>query len=163
MYPKNIREMKSRTVIILIIIIILFIAIQFVRPERNSETVINRNELFAQLTDVPTVVRTSMLSACYNCHSNRTNYPWYASVAPVSWMISNNIKSAKKKVNFSEWHVLSADKQHHNLMEIVEVLEEGSMPPTPYKLMHPPGNLNDVERGVIVEWVKSYSERIKGN
>jgi len=97
------------------------------------------------------------------CHSNRTNYPWYASVAPVSWMISNNIKSAKKKVNFSEWHLLSADKQHHTLEEIAEVLEEGSMPPTPYKLMHPPGNLNDVERGVIVEWVKSYGETIKGN
>lgn len=155
--------MKSRTLITLIIIVVVFIAIQFVRPERNSEQVINRNELFAQLNDVPSVVRISMLNACYNCHSNRTNYPWYASVAPLSWMISNNIKSAKKKVNFSEWHLLSADKQQHTLEEIAEVLEEGSMPPTPYKLMHPPGNLNDVELGDIVEWVKSYSERIKGN
>ena len=25
--------------------------------------------------------------ACFDCHSNKTTWPWYSNVAPISWLI----------------------------------------------------------------------------
>jgi hypothetical protein len=155
--------MRSKHLIILIIIVLVFLSIQFIRPERNMEPFQNRNELFFHHKDAPQLVRISMLNACYNCHSNKTAYPWYASVAPASWLISSNITKAKSELNFSEWHLYGIDKQQKLLDEIAEVLDNKSMPPKPYLWMHRNANLNDPERELIVQWAKKYSETLGSN
>ena len=42
-------------------------------------------------------------AACYDCHSNETKYPWYASIAPVSWLVYHDINEGRDNLNFSTW------------------------------------------------------------
>jgi hypothetical protein len=155
--------MRNKHLIVLIIIVLVFISIQFIRPERNMEVFQNRNELFFHHKDAPQLVRVNLLNACYNCHSNKTAYPWYASVAPASWIIRANITKAKSELNFSEWHLYDSDKQHKLLMEISEVLENNSMPPKPYRWFHRIANLSEVERQEISTWATGYANTLGRN
>lgn len=35
-----------------------------------------------------------VMEACYDCHSNRTDWPWYSYVAPVSWLVTYDVYRA---------------------------------------------------------------------
>ena len=41
--------------------------------------------------------------SCYDCHSNRTVWPWYSKVAPVAWLLSNDVTEGAPRLNFSNW------------------------------------------------------------
>lgn len=86
--------------------------------------------------------RELMVSACYGCHSNQVDWPWYSSVAPISWAITDHVEAGRDKVNYSEFATDPGDAD-----ESVEVLEDGSMPPTFYTRfgLHPEADLSDAE------------------
>jgi mono/diheme cytochrome c family protein len=41
--------------------------------------------------------------ACFDCHSNETAWPAYASIAPVSWLVQHDVDEGRAALNFSEW------------------------------------------------------------
>src|SRR5690242_6290427 len=41
--------------------------------------------------------------ACFDCHSNKTVWPWYSHVAPVSWLVMKDVVDGRHEMNFSEW------------------------------------------------------------
>lgn len=65
--------------------------------------------------------------ACFDCHSNQTRWPWYSSVAPVSWLIQRDVDAGRKKVNFSEW-----DRPQEEAGDSAETVQKGKMPPWYY-------------------------------
>ncbi len=67
----------------------------------------------------------SRRTRCFACHSNLTEWPWYASVAPVSWLTQHDVEDGRAKLNFSEWQ----RPQEANLEEVVDVLRNDEMPP----------------------------------
>ena len=71
--------------------------------------------------------RELMVRACFGCHSNEVEYPAYASVAPISWVVTSHISEGREKVNYSEF-----DSRQRGADETIEVIEEGSMPPGYY-------------------------------
>lgn len=75
--------------------------------------------------------------ACFDCHSNDVNWPWYSNVAPVSWWIQGHVDDGRKALNFSEW-----DRPQDDAHEAAETVFEGEMPPGYYK---PWGGLSDAE------------------
>jgi mono/diheme cytochrome c family protein len=79
--------------------------------------------------------------ACFDCHSNETNWKWYTWVAPVSWLTQRDVDGGRASLNFSEW-----DKPQDGAGDAVEAARSGSMPPWFYPLMHPKANLNASER-----------------
>lgn len=145
-----------------IIIVFLFIigAIQFIRPERNLATVESRYDIFYLTETNPELVRTVKM-ACYDCHSDRTAYPWYASIAPVSWMIGQHVKNGKKHLDFSNWTVYEKPDRIHMLKEIKEVLQQAEMPPAVYLLMHSEAKLSDSQRSMIIQWADSLSTQLQ--
>ncbi|NBW92168.1 MAG: hypothetical protein EBR53_06895, partial [Actinobacteria bacterium] len=44
--------------------------------------------------------RELMVRACFGCHSNSVEYPSYASVAPISWVVQSHIDEGREKVNY---------------------------------------------------------------
>jgi hypothetical protein len=72
--------------------------------------------------------RELAVRACFNCHSNQTNEPWYSNVAPVSWLLTNHVNGGRSKLNFSEWD----SSQARQMRDAVEAIREGSMPPSSY-------------------------------
>jgi hypothetical protein len=84
--------------------------------------------------------------ACFDCHSNETVYPWYANIAPSSWLLQWDIDRGRSRLNFSEWTGSSRGAR-----EIDRVFSEGEMPPPQYLLMHPEARLSAAEKQQLVD------------
>jgi mono/diheme cytochrome c family protein len=81
--------------------------------------------------------------ACFDCHSNQTTWPWYSNVAPVSWLVTNDVDGGRSALNFSEWN------RPQEAGDIVEAVTGGGMPPWYYKLAHPKSRLGSAERAQL--------------
>ena len=97
--------------------------------------------------------RTLAQDACFACHSNLTEWPWYTNVAPVSWLTTRDVEEGRAALNFSEWQ----RPQEVNLDEVVEVIREKEMPPVQYRLIHSEARLSDTQRqqletGLVESW-----------
>ncbi len=78
--------------------------------------------------------------ACYNCHSNETVWPWYSNMAPVSWMIEQDVIEGREELNFSVWKPSKLDAEH-----IATVVYVRHMPVERYLPFHPQSRLTDQE------------------
>jgi hypothetical protein len=87
--------------------------------------------------------------SCFDCHSNEVVYPWYSNVAPVSWLVQNDIDEARGRLNFSEWEIGSKRAQRV-ANEVGEVIAEGQMPLPIYLLQHPNAKLTDAEKQALI-------------
>lgn len=79
--------------------------------------------------------------ACFDCHSNETQWPAYASIAPASWLVQHDVDEGRAALNFSEWQ-----RPQKEADEASEKVQEGEMPPRAYRLMHAHGRLNAADR-----------------
>ena len=79
--------------------------------------------------------------ACFDCHSNETNWPAYASLAPASWLIAHDVLDGRETLNLSEWQ-----RPQEESRKSAEEVREGEMPPRLYRWMHPEARLSDAER-----------------
>ncbi len=85
--------------------------------------------------------------ACYDCHSNQTVWPWYSQIAPMSWLIQNDVDRGRQRLNFSEW---SRPQRGARPGSVDRRIQRGSMPPWYYILMHSQANLSDAEKQTLV-------------
>jgi hypothetical protein len=101
----------------------------------------------------PPQIEALLARACYDCHSNRTKWPWYSRVAPVSWLVVRDVALGRKELNFSEWRSYYPQTRRRKLQWMGRVLRERSMPPWAYRLMHPGARLNGAERAMHDRWI----------
>lgn len=101
----------------------------------------------------PPQIEALLARACYDCHSNRTKWPWYSHVAPVSWRLARDVALGRKELNFSEWRSYYPQTRRRKLQWMGRVLRERSMPPWAYRLMHPGARLNGAERAMLDRWI----------
>jgi hypothetical protein len=116
---------------------VLFAAIQLIPYGRTHE---NPPTIAEPDWDSP---RTRELAkrACFDCHSNETSWPWYANVAPMSWMVQLDVENAREIVNFSEW-----DRTYDLAHYAGDRIRTGMMPPLKYEMAHPEAQLTQQER-----------------
>jgi hypothetical protein len=79
--------------------------------------------------------------ACFDCHSNRTQWPWYSHVAPMSWLVQDHVDEGRQVLNFSDWNRGNSEAD-----EAAETVRDGEMPPRSYLLLHPEARLTAAER-----------------
>ena len=145
--------------IIWIGIIAIVVIIQLIpsgRPEvikENKFDLIRNNQL-------PDSVAQLLRAACYDCHSNETKYPWYAYIAPVSWLVASDTKVGRGEMNFSDWENLSKMDKAKLLGDIAEEVEDGVMPMPIYILMHPEAKLKLSDREMIINWTDKFAESL---
>jgi len=130
-----------------VVLIIVLIGIQFVPIARTNPS--ERGEVPA-----PPEVQSLLRRACYDCHSNETRWPWYAYVAPISFLLSRDVKEGRREVNFSIWGQYNDRRKSRKFKEIVEQVETGKMPQWYYVLLHPEAKLAQTERESIIKWAK---------
>jgi len=133
------------------LLLLLFIAIQFFRPEKNINQG-NHLASFIDETNPPENVKTILTNSCYDCHSSNTEYPWYNNIAPVSWWLSSHIKEAKENLNLSDWDGYSKRQKERKLEEIIEVIDEGEMPLKQYTWFHQDTRLSKEQSEAVMEW-----------
>lgn len=128
------------------VFILLFAALQLVRPRIENPPVT------ADLA-APLEVKQILRNSCYNCHSNETQLPWFDRLAPASWLVANDIKEARRHLNFSEIGNLPAAQQKATLYEAVNQVQLGAMPLPQYLLIHPHARVSAEDLAVLKDYL----------
>ena len=89
--------------------------------------------------------------SCYDCHSNKTRWPWYADVAPMKWVVRRDVKEGRKALNFSLWNSYDEQKKQKLKKEIFRSVEL-AMPLPQYLWLHPEAKLTPKEKKLIQKW-----------
>ena len=143
--------MSKRKKIIFAILAVL-VLIQLFQPSKNDGTADTPRSISAS-ADVIQVLRTS----CYDCHSNHTDYPWYAYVQPVGWWLNHHVNEGKRELNFSEFSTYTLKRKLHKLKELRELVEEDKMPLGSYTLIHKNAILTDEQKALLIRWAGDLS------
>lgn len=101
---------------------------------------------------VPENIASILKSACYDCHSNESKFPWYSNIAPIKWLVYDDIKEAREELNFSEWNTINRSDKGELLDDLSTVISEGEMPLEKYVLLHPEAKLSEENREALVNW-----------
>lgn len=141
------REVKKWIRRLAVVVIVLLAAVQLIPVERTNPAV--EGDVTA-----PSEVKAILRRSCYDCHSNETRWPWYAYVAPVSWLLARDVKEGRREVNFSIWNQYTGARRARKFKEIVEQVEGNKMPQWYYVLLHPDAKLSAGDKAAIVAWAK---------
>lgn len=147
---------------ILLILLLIFIAIQFIRPAKNTSEVISANDISTKYP-VPDSVLAILKVACNDCHSNNTRYPWYAEIQPVAWWLNGHIVDGKRGLNFSEFTAYRIRKQFRRLDDIDELVKKNAMPLSSYTLIHTDAKLTERQKLAIYNWTATIRDTIKAH
>ncbi len=119
---------------------------QFIQTDKTNPKVDKNIEIKAS-EEVMKIFKT----ACYDCHSNETVYPWYSNIAPFSWVVSNHINEGRKALNFSTWENYSDEEKKEHLKDIYRTVY-ASMPLQSYLWIHDDAILTKEQRTMIRDW-----------
>ena len=144
---------------ILLIILIVFIAIQFIQPARNTSGQVLPTDI-TKTVNIPDKVLDVFKNSCYDCHSNNTRYPWYINIQPMGWVMARHVKNGKENFNFSEFGAYSKRKQANKLKSIKLSIKEGSMPLPSYTIMHTDAKLSKANKKLITDWATKTKDSI---
>jgi hypothetical protein len=133
---------------------LFIIAIQFLQPDRTNPVILPGRSLEDHLR-VPPDVDTILRKACYNCHSNETQWPWYSRVAPFSWVVGDDVHRGRDDMNFSDWVRHDLEEAAQRLRESCRLAREGHMPPARYRWLHPASRLTQEELNRLCEWAEA--------
>jgi hypothetical protein len=123
-------------------VVLMTLGIQAVRPERINPP----SDPSASLTVNPRVPREAaavLERACRDCHSNDTRWPWYSSVAPVSWWVIDHVNHGRSHFNYSEWKKYKPADARRVLEESCNLTRQRAMPLPSYLRMHSGARLTD--------------------
>ena len=144
---------------ILLGLLVILIIIQFIHPARNKSGQDMPNDI-SKVVSMPNDVQGILKKACYDCHSNNTNYPWYTSIQPLHWFMNYHIQSGKEDLNFNEFGSYTPRRQQNKLRSIESSLKDGTMPLFFYTLIHRNAILSDAEKLLIMNWVQNSKDSL---
>ena len=141
----------------------VFVIIQFFHPKKNDSNDITYD--ISKKYNVPADVQAILKVACNDCHSNKTEYPWYANIQPVAWWMNDHVDEGKRELNFSTFLSRKLAIQNHKLEEIAEQVEKGEMPLASYTYlgMNPEAKLTNDQKMTLINWVKAQMDTLKAN
>ncbi len=133
-------------------VVVVFVLIQFV-PTGVSYT--NPPVVSEPKWDSPQT-RALAVRACFDCHSNETQWPIYTRIAPISWLAAHDVTEGRARLNFSTWGQPTQSGEGRRVRQpdvgdLVRVVEDNSMPPAVYLPVHPAANLTLQERQQLVQ------------
>jgi len=132
----------------------------FVHPFGAIKAQRSDKPLLLDATFDPQVVRT-LEKSCQNCHSEKTEWPWYSYVAPMSWMIENDVQRARNHMNLSRWNGYNPEQQQEILSRMSVLVRNRAMPLPRYLLLHPESKLADAEIAYLYQWARTERKRLK--
>ena len=141
---------------------VIFLGIQFVRPARTNPAV-DPSQTLETHTQMTPEVASIFERSCRDCHSNKTVWPWYTNVAPISWWLTDHVNEGRRELNMSEWGRLPRDRQDRKLRQICDEVEDGMMPLSSYLPMHPTARLSEQDKKVLCDWTHAERNRLTEN
>jgi Haem-binding domain len=134
-----------------VVLALSLLAAQFVRPSRVNPPEAAGGSLEHHVA-VPAEVAAVLSRSCADCHSNRTEWPWYSQVAPASWFVADHVNHGRRHLNFSEWARYEPGESADMLRHICHEARTGSMPLDSYTLLHPRARLTPRDVQTLCDW-----------
>jgi cytochrome c551/c552 len=144
---------------LVVILACLFVVAQFSRPARTNPEADQSMSLQAHMQLSPQVA-SIIDRSCGDCHSNKTRWPWYSKVAPVSWFVIDHVNEGRRHLNFSDWGRLNQREAEGMLDQICKEVKSGSMPLSSYTPLHPGSKLSTEDVKTLCDWTSAERERI---
>ena len=138
---------------------VLLVDLQFFPAPRHSGEADGPQDIDHHYT-VPADVHRVLAAACYDCHSNHTDYPWYANVQPVGWWLAHHVTEGRRPLNFSEFGTYGTHRAARALDLIADQVDAGDMPLRSYTWMHPAARLTAGQRKKIVDWAQDLHDKL---
>jgi Haem-binding domain len=143
---------RKRVKRLLLVVAALAILAQVIQPRRTNPTVDPSRALAARIT-VPSDVQTILNRGCADCHSNRTVWPWYSRVAPLSWILIDDVNQGRRHINFSDWAAQKdAAEAATHIQSICDEVRRGTMPPLTYRMLHKTARLSPTDIEALCTW-----------
>ena len=142
----------------------LFIACfasSFVHPWANPRSGADPKAPLLRGSDLPTNVERVLETKCADCHSEKTMWPTYSRLAPVSWLIERDVIEGRAHLNMSQWQTYTSETRIDLLSRIASEARSGQMPVRQYLVLHPKARLSPEEQQLIYDWAKSERKRIR--
>ena len=152
---------RVRTILKWLVIVLagLFIIIQIKRPARTNPPV-DQSQTIEALTQMTPQVASILARSCNDCHSNKTVWPWYTNVAPVSWFIVDHVNEGRSNLNLSEWGRYDQRRQGKKLEQMCDEVKDGAMPLSSYTPLHPGSKLSPDDVKTLCDWTEAERSRI---
>ncbi len=117
-----------------------------IEPHRNLDV----STASVSVNGIDPQVGTILERSCGDCHSASTRWPWYSHVAPVSWIVTRDVRRGRDKLDLSSW----AERNHsgNERMEICDAVSNGTMPLKAYTLIHRDARLSSQDVDRICAW-----------
>ena len=145
---------------IVVVLLLVLITIQFFHPAKNISQSAQPNNI-AKGYAYPDSVKTILVKACLDCHSNNTRYVWYFKIQPVDWWLTHHINEGKGELNFDEFINKPIRYQYNKLEECEKQVKEGDMPLDSYTWIHKDAILDQHEKNTLINWAESIRNEIK--
>ena len=143
---------------LLVIGVGLFAVVQFIGPAKTNPAIDQALALESRVQVEPKVAAI-LDRSCVDCHSNKTRWPWYSNVAPVSWFVIDHVNDGRSDMNFSEWGVYDESEQKDLLEEICKEVTAGQMPLSSYTPLHPGSKLSADDIKTLCDWTNQVSHK----
>ncbi len=138
----------------LLFVLIVGVGIQIIPVPTNQNDEVSELDFF-QAIEAPVDIQKVVVSSCYDCHSNTTNYPWYGRIKPIVWFLQRHIQEGKEELNFSEFQDYSQRMQQEKIRSMTSQMRDGKMPLKEYIWMHPEAELSEGQIEILVEFLES--------
>lgn len=146
----------ARAKIAVLILVVFLIAIQFIQPKRTNPPTRPSRALSAHV-HVSEEVEALLRRACGDCHSNQTVWPWYSRIAPISWVVIDDVNQGRRHMNFDDWEAQQSSKQaNDHLIDICKEVKAKGMPPFSYRIVHRDSQLKTQEISTLCSWSQSF-------
>ena len=152
---KGMRKFYSITLAVVALIGLMNLArIDRTNPVANSADAIEAH------THMPANVASIFRRACQDCHSERTDWPWYSAVAPFNWLMTADVYAARAHLNLSAWGRYTPEERTERLIGICENVAGNKMPLWYYKPAHYPSAwLSESDKKAVCDWAKAEVQR----
>lgn len=138
---------------IALVLVLALVGIQFVPTKLNQSSTVPKTD-FVWVHDMPDNISQLLLTSCYDCHSNNTEYPWYNKLQPMAWLLADHITHGKEELNFSKWEEYSNRRKNSKLKSIISQVEDDEMPLSSYTFIHRDAVLSKTEKALLVDYMK---------
>jgi len=152
-------QMKKILKWIFAVLLAGFALLQLTNPPRTNPPVLH--DLIASST-MPPPVAAMLHAACYDCHSSETKWPWYAHVAPMSWLIASDVNEGRKNLNLSDWPT-DPVRAAKRLEDMSEKIGYNEMPPKKYTAIHADARLTADQLKELTDWLDAEATRLKAS
>lgn len=140
--------------ILFFLLLTAFVVLQFFTIEKTNPKFDSSTD-FIVLENPPAEIAQMLRSACYDCHSNETKWPWYAHIAPVSWMLEEHVLDGRDNINLNLWGEFDVEDRAYIIEEMMEEMEEGEMPMPGYLLLHSEAKFDEAQQEKLFKWLRS--------